>query len=408
MIKKPELLAPGGDLDKLKTAFQYGADAVYAAGTRYGLRAYAGNFTDVELQEGIEYAHNIGKKVYITVNVFTRDDDYNELPEYISYLKKIQADAVIVSDPGLVSMIGKHVPGMEIHLSTQANTTNSYAAQFWVEAGVKRIILARELTGKEIQNIVKNVKGADIEIFVHGAMCISYSGRCLLSSYLAKRDSNRGMCTQPCRWKYNLMEEKRPGEYMPVFEDQTGTYIFNSKDLCLIRQIPEMIQMGVSCLKIEGRMKSAHYVGTVTSAYRKAIDAYCENPDRYVFNPEWMEMLERISHRPYYTGFFYGSDQDGQIHSTSTYIKEYDFIGLVTGYSSDKNLVQIEQRNKFQIGDQIEIHQPDGTLVHHEITLMYDRELQLLDSAPHPQMTVYMPMDNPVQIGSMIRRKPAQ
>ncbi|HBN83361.1 MAG TPA: peptidase U32, partial [Clostridiales bacterium] len=358
-------------------------------------------------QEAIEYAHNLGKKVYVTVNIFTRDHDYEHLPEYILHLKKIQADAVIVSDPGLVYMIRKHVPDMEIHLSTQAKATNSYAAQFWAESGVKRIILARELTGSETREMIVRVKDMDIEMFVHGAMCMSYSGRCLLSNYLANRDSNRGMCTQPCRWKYRLTEEQRPGEYMPVFEDQHGTYIFNSKDLCLIRQIPEIIQMGVTSLKIEGRMKSAHYVGTVTSAYRQAIDAYCKDPDNYEFDPMWMEMLERISHRPYYTGFFYGMDpKGGQIHSSSTYVKEYDFIGLVMGYDSDKKTLKIEQRNKFSKGDEIEFHQPDGTLIHHEVKVMYNENMERVESAPHPQMTVYMPMDKPVQKGSMIRKIP--
>lgn len=405
-IKKPELLAPGGNLEKMKIALHYGADAVYISGTQFGLRAYAGNFTEAQLEEGIEYAHALGKKVYVTVNIFTRDNDYEYLPAYIQKLKKMNADAVIVSDPGLVYMIRNRVPDMEIHLSTQANTTNSYAAQFWADMGVKRIILARELTGSEIKEMINRVKGVDFEIFVHGAMCVSYSGRCLLSNYLANRDSNRGECTQPCRWKYFLMEEKRPGEYIPVEEDEKGTYIFNSKDLCLIEQIPEIIQMGVTSLKIEGRMKSAHYVGTVVSAYRLAIDSYCKDPSGYRFDSLWTEMLKKVSHRPYHTGFFYGKDQGSQIYAQSTYVKEYDFIGMTEEYITEKKLLRIEQRNKFQIGDEIEIHQPDGKLIHLTVTEMYNEEMESIRNAPHPQMTVYIPMDRPVQKGSLIRRKP--
>ncbi len=408
-IKVPELLAPAGNLEKLKMAVMYGADAVYLGGEEYGLRASAGNFSRDELMEGISFAHERGKKVYLTMNIIPHDEDFKGMAEYIRQVREMGVDAVIFSDPGIFELLRQEAPDMELHLSTQANNTNWRSAAFWHRHGVKRIILARELSLDEIREIRKNTPpDLELEMFIHGAMCISYSGRCLLSNYMAGRDSNRGLCAHPCRWKYYLVEEKRPGEYMPVYENERGTYIFNSKDLCLIEYMPEIIESGISSLKIEGRMKSSYYVATVVKAYREALDAYLECPEGYSFDPVWLEEMSKASHREYTTGFFMGKPTGKeQIYESSSYIRDYDFVGLVTAYNSLSGIATIEQRNRFAAGDELEVVSPKGPYRIHKVTAMRNEEGEEIATAPHPQMTVYMPME-PVEPYAMLRRKADQ
>jgi putative protease len=403
-----ELLAPAGNLEKLKMAVIYGADAVYLGGEEFGLRASAGNFSMDELKEGIGFAHSRGKKVYVTMNIIPHNEDFEGMPEYIRQLRDMGTDAVIFSDPGVFDMLRQEAPDMELHLSTQANNTNWRSAAFWHRQGVKRIILARELSLNEIKEMRQNVpRDLELEMFVHGAMCISYSGRCLLSNYMAGRDANRGLCAHPCRWKYYLVEEKRPGEYMPVFENERGTYIFNSKDLCLIGRLPEIIGSGVTSLKIEGRMKSSYYVATIVKAYREALDAYMADPEGYVFDSAWLDEISKASHREYTTGFFEGKPGGSeQIYESSSYIREYDFVGLITSYDSASGIATIEQRNRFVIGDELEVVRPKGPFGIHRVTSMKNADGEDIDSAPHPQMTVYMPME-PVEPYTMLRRKGA-
>ena len=356
-MEKVELLAPAGDLEKLKVALLYGADAVYIGGQTFGLRASARNFTIEDMKTGIAFAHDLGKKVYVTLNIIPHNNDLVELPNYLEELKDLGIDALILSDPGTLSCVKEHLPEMEIHLSTQANTTNYMSAGFWYKQGIKRIILARELSFVEIGEIVKNTpEELEFESFVHGAMCISYSGRCLLSNYMSGRDANKGECAHPCRWKYHLVEEKRPGEYMPVVEDENGTYFFNSKDLCMIQFIPELIQSGLHSFKIEGRMKSVYYVAAIVRSYRKAIDSYYELGDRYQFKAEWLEDIKKASHREFTTGFYL--DKPGfeeQLYTNSSYIREYDFLGLVLDYDDNTSMATVEQRNRIFKNDKVEI-----------------------------------------------------
>ncbi len=403
---KVELLAPAGNLEKLKMAIIYGADSVYLGGEEFGLRASAGNFGMDELKEGISFAHSRGKRVYVTMNIIPHNEDFDGMPEYIRQVRDLGADAVIFSDPGIFDLLRQEAPDMELHLSTQANNTNWRSAAFWHRQGVKRIILARELSLNEIREIRQNIpKELELEMFVHGAMCISYSGRCLLSNYMAGRDANRGLCAHPCRWKYHLVEEKRPGEYMPVYENERGTYIFNSKDLCLIDRLPEIIESGVTSLKIEGRMKSSYYVATIVKAYREALDAYDADPEKYVFKDAWLDEMSKASHREYTTGFFEGKPSGReQIYESSSYIREYDFVGLVTAYDSAAGVATIEQRNRFVIGDELEVVGPKGSFGIHRVTSMKNEDGEDIDAAPHPQMTVYMPME-PVEPYTMLRRK---
>lgn len=402
-----ELLAPAGNLEKLKMAIIYGADAVYLAGEEFGLRANAGNFSPEELREGIEFAHARGKRVYMTMNIIPHNEDFENMPAYIRQARDAGVDAIIFSDPGVLDLIKQEAPDMELHLSTQANNTNWRSAAFWHRQGVQRIILARELSSNEIKEIRENVpEDLELEMFVHGAMCISYSGRCLLSNYMANRDSNRGTCAHPCRWKYHLVEEKRPGEYMPIFEDERGTYIFNSKDLCLIEYLPQIIESGVTSLKIEGRMKSSYYVATVVKAYRQALDAYYADPVNYEFDSTWMDEMSKASHREYTTGFFKGKPSGKeQNYKTSSYIREYDFVGLVREYDKASGIATIEQRNRFVIGDELELVSPHGTFTVQKVASMKNDEGESIEAAPHPQMTVYMPMDMPVAPFTMLRRK---
>ena len=406
-MKKIELLAPAGDLEKLKMALVYGADAVYIGGQSFGLRASAKNFSFDDMKTGIEFAHAHNKKVYVTLNIIPHNEDLKELPSYLVKLKQLQVDAIILSDPGTFMFVKEHAPQMEIHLSTQANTTNYMSAAFWHGQGIKRIILARELSLNEIRDIVQNVpEGLEFEAFVHGAMCISYSGRCLLSNYMANRDANRGECAHPCRWKYYLVEEKRPGEYMPVLEDEKGTYFFNSKDLCMIEHIPELIKSGLSSLKIEGRMKSAYYVATVVRAYRKAIDNYYFMGSNYEFNDKWLEEIKKASHREFTTGFYFDKPgHEEQLYSNSSYVRDYDFVGLILDYDPDTSIATIEQRNRIFKHDLIEVIGPDLDCQTISVDEMWNEEGEEINVAPHPQQIIKIRISIPVKKYYILRKE---
>lgn len=403
---KIELLAPAGNMEKLKMAILYGADAVYVGGEKFGLRAYAGNFTKEVMKEAVDFVHQQNKKLFVTVNIYAHNQDLTGLEEYLLGLEEIGVDALIVADPGIVMTAREVVPNMELHLSTQANNTNYKSSLFWHHAGVKRIVLARELSFEEISEIRKKTpETLDFEIFVHGAMCMSYSGRCLMSNYLTGRDSNHGQCAHPCRYKYYVVEEQRPGQYMPVEEDERGTYIFNSKDMCMIEHIPELIELGVSSLKIEGRMKSAYYVATVVRAYRKAIDAYLADPPNYVFKEEWLEEVNKASHREFSKGFFEGKQGAGQVLHTSEYVRDYMFIGLVKSYNETTGIATIEQRNKMEVGDLIEIMGANTELMTQRIEKMVNQGGEEIQAAPHPQQIITMPMKHKVQPNDILRRQ---
>ena len=406
-MKKIELLAPAGDLEKLKIAIDYGADAVYFGGEMFGLRAGAGNFSIEDIKDGVEYAHTRGKKVHMTVNIFAHNEDVNELAYYLEQIKDISIDAFIVSDPGIIIMVQEHIPNAEIHLSTQANTTNYKTAEFWHKQGVKRIVLARELTFDEIKEFRRRLpETLEIEAFIQGAMCISYSGRCLLSNFMIERDANRGECAHPCRWKYSFVEEKRPGEYFPVTEDERGTYILNSRDLCMIEHIPEIIESGISSAKIEGRMKSIFYVATIVSAYRRSIDAYYEDPEGYEFKPVWLSELKKVSHREFTTGFYYDKPTNkDQNYQTSAYRRDYTFIGLVKSYDVETGFAIVEQRNKMNLGDEIEVFGPFADYFTQRIEILLDEGNQPIESAPHPQQIVKIKMNHPVSEKFMLRRQ---
>lgn len=405
-MKKPELLAPAGNLEKLKMAIIYGADAVYLGGEEFSLRAYADNFSIEDMREGIEFAHNRGKKVYVTVNIFPHNDDLKDIPNYIQQIKEIGADGVILSDLGVFSIVKEVAPELEVHISTQANNTNYKSALLWHELGAKRVILARELSLGEIKEIrQKTPQDLEFEVFVHGAMCISYSGRCLLSNYMANRDSNSGQCAHPCRWKYYLMEEKRPGEYLPVYENERGTFIYNSKDLCMIEHIPELVECGLSSLKLEGRIKSSYYVATVVKSYRQAIDTYFKNPKEYKYNPIWLEEIKKASHREFTTGFYFGKPSGNeQIYDNSSYIREYSFVGMVLDYDDTTKMATVEQRNRFYVGDEVEVVSPNDYFIQ-KVTSMTNEEGQKIDVAPHPQMIIKIPINQRVEKYTMIRKK---
>lgn len=385
-MNKPEILAPAGNLEKLKTAITFGADAVYLGGSKLNLRAFADNFSDEDLKEGIEFAHVRGKRVYVTINVFPHNEDLDGLEEYLINLYNLGVDAIIVSDPGIIMTAREVVPNMEIHLSTQANNVNHKAANFWYKQGVKRIVLARELSLEEIKGIRENIpEDCDLEAFVHGSMCMSYSGRCLISNYMTGRDSNRGECAQPCRYKYSLVEEKRPNQYFPVFEDERGTYLLNSKDLCMIKHMPELVQSGLNSLKIEGRMKSSYYVASVVKSYREALDSYMDNPENYKFKEEWMDNLLKTSHRDYYTGFYFG-DKASQIYEDSSYIRDYDIVGVVKEYDPNTKIATIEQKNKIFEGDTVEILRPTGSNFKVKLEGLVNKHGEKIDSTPVAQM----------------------
>ncbi|MBM7868835.1 putative protease [Clostridium pascui] len=385
-MNKPEILAPAGSLEKLKTAITFGADAVYLGGSKLNLRAFANNFSDDELKEGIEFAHTRGKRVYVTVNVIPHNEDLDGLEEYLVNLYNIGVDAIIVSDPGIIMTAREVAPNLEIHLSTQANNVNYKSATFWYKQGVKRIVLARELSLEEIKGVRENIpEDCDLEAFVHGSMCMSYSGRCLISNYMTGRDSNRGECAQPCRYKYFLVEEKRPNQYFPIVEDDKGTYLLNSKDLCMIKYIPELVESGINSFKIEGRMKSSYYVASVVKSYREALDSYMENPEKYKFKEEWMDNLLKTSHRDYYTGFYFG-DKDSQIYENSSYIRDYDIVGIVRDYDENSNTATIEQRNKIFEGDTVEILRPTGANFKIKLQDLTNKDGEKIDSTPVAQM----------------------
>lgn len=406
-MKKIELLAPAGDLEKLKIAVDYGADAVYFGGEMFGLRSGAKNFTVEEIKEGVSYAHNRGKKVHMAVNIFAHNEDIAELEQYLHRIKEIPIDAFIVSDPGVMMAIRSVMPEAEIHLSTQANMTNYRTAEFWGKQGVKRIVLARELTFGEIKELREKLpEEMELESFIQGAMCISYSGRCLLSNFMIERDANRGECAHPCRWKYHLVEEQRPGEYFPVEEDERGTYILNSRDLCMIEHIPDLIQSGLASLKIEGRMKSVFYVATVVGAYRRAIDAYYANPEGYVFNPDWLSELKKVSHREFTTGFYYNQPTNkDQNYQTSAYTRDYTFVGIVKSYDPETGMAVVEQRNKMRLGDEIEVFGPFTDYFAQKIEILLDEENQPIEAAPHPQQIVKIRMKAPVTEKFMLRKQ---
>lgn len=405
-MKRPELLAPAGNLEKLKIAIIYGADAVYLGGENFGLRAGAKNFTLEQLAEGIKFAHDREKRIYLTLNIIPHNEDLIGLPEYVSKLKELGLDAVIVSDPGVLKIIKDIIPEMEIHLSTQANTTNYAAVNFWYEQGVSRIILARELSLEEIKEIVKkSPPDMKIETFVHGAMCISYSGRCLLSNYMVGRDANRGDCAHSCRWRYYLMEETRPGEYFPVYEDEKGAYFFNSKDLCMIEHLPSLIEAGISVFKIEGRMKSSYYVAVVVKAYRHLIDSYFSKPKEYFCDEKWLDEIKKVSHRYFSTGFYFAKPGgEEQRYDSSAYIKTYDFAGLILDYNSDNQMAVIEQKNRIFVEDEIEIFGPNDDFFSQKIEKMWDEEGKEIEAAPHAKQIIRMKMAKPVKPWYMIRK----
>ena len=405
MNRHIEVLSPAGNMDKLKMAIRYGADAVYIAAQSYGLRASSSNFSNEELKEAVEFAHSHGKKIYVTCNIIPHNEDLVGLEDYLKFLESIHVDAIIVADLGIFLLAKRVAPNLERHVSTQANTTNYLTTEFWKEQGASRVVVAREVSIADIKTM-KEAADIEIEAFVHGAMCISYSGRCLLSNYFTTRDANRGQCTQACRWKYSLVEENRPGEYYPIEEDQHGTYIFNSKDLCLLKYIPDLVEAGVDSLKIEGRMKSVHYAATVTKVYREAVDSYLADPEHYEVKPEWIEELEKISHRPYTEGFSVEKpDETAQNYGESSNTQTHDFIGLVEGYNAEEGYAYLEQRNNFKVGDEVEFCQPHGELVHHVITKMTDEEGNEITVAPHPQMKVRLYIDTPLEQYAMMRRR---
>ncbi len=406
-MRPVELLIPASSLEVLKIAVIYGADAVYIGGEVFGLRAKAKNFSMEDMAEGIRFAHEHGVKVYVTANILAHNGDLEGVREYFTQLKEIKPDALIISDPGIYTIAKEICPEIERHISTQANNTNYGTYQFWWNQGTKRVVTARELSLNEIAEIRKNIPDEmEIETFVHGAMCISYSGRCLLSNYFTGRDANQGACTHPCRWKYAVVEEKRPGEYLPVYENERGTYIFNSKDLCMIEHIPELIEAGIDSFKIEGRMKTALYVATVARTYRKAIDDYLTSPEKYKENMDWyLEQISNCTYRQFTTGFFFGKpSEESQIYDNNTYIKEYTYLGIV-GDCNEEGLYRIEQRNKFSVGEQIEVMKPDGRNILVTVKRIVDEDGNEMESAPHPKQVLYIDLGQELEMYDILRRQ---
>ncbi len=402
-----ELLVPAGNLETLKVAVNYGADACYIGGENYGLRAKADNFTIEEIKAGVAYAHKRGAKVYVTANIFAHNYDIEGMRKYFEELKNTGIDAVLISDPGIFMLAKEVMPDMEIHISTQANNTNYLTYNFWYKMGAKRVVTARELSLVEIKQIRENIPDdMEIESFMHGAMCISYSGRCLLSSYFTGRDANRGACTHPCRWKYHIVEETRPGEYMPVNEDDRGTYIFNSKDLCMIEHIPEMLDAGIDSFKIEGRMKTALYIATVARTYRKALDDYKESEEKYRSNMDYYKSeISKCTYRQFTTGFYFGkTDSETQIYDNNTYIKNYTYIGTVDDITKD-GLAAFTQKNKFSVGEEIECMAFDGSNITSRVLQIYNEKAEPVDSAPHPKQQLFVKFDVTPEKGMVLRRK---
>jgi len=404
-MDRVELLAPAGNLEKLKVAALYGADAVYCGGFSYGLREGADNFSYDELKEGTEFLHARDKQIYVTVNMIPHNEDLENLPEYLHQLEEIGVDALIISDPGVLNIIREEDIDLDLHLSTQANAVNYASVNFWHKLGLERVILARELSKEEIKEIRENTD-ISLEMFIHGAMCISYSGRCLLSNYFVNRDANRGQCAHSCRWKYYLMEEERPGEYYPVFEDKNGTHIMNSKDLCLIEYIPEVLATGVDSLKIEGRMKGMHYVANVVSTYKKALDEYYQDPKNYEFKQEWFQDLRKVSHRGYTTGFFlHPPTEDDQNYESSAYKRTYDFMGVIRGYDFENKEALIEVRHKFFRGDKIEILKHNGNVQTESVDYIINEEGVKVEDAPHPKEIIRVPVENEYEELEVVRRE---
>lgn len=389
---KPELLVPASSLEVLKTAVVFGADAVYIGGEAFGLRAKAKNFSIEEMAEGIYFAHKHDVKVYVTANILAHNDDLEGARAYFAQLREIEPDALIISDPGMFLIAKEVCPEIEIHISTQANNTNYQTYLFWWKQGAKRVVSARELSLAEISQIRENIpQEMEIESFIHGAMCISYSGRCLLSNYFTGRDANQGACTHPCRWKYAVVEEKRPGEYLPVYENERGTYIFNSKDLCMIEHIPHLVSAGIDSFKIEGRMKTALYVACVARTYRKAIDDFFESEEKYRANMEWYRAeIAKCTYRQFTTGFYFGKpDENTQIYDSSTYVNEYVYLGMIDAVD-ERGLAKFEQRNKFCVGDTIELMKPDGRNIQTNVLSMYNDEGEAVESCPHAKQILYV------------------
>ena len=406
-MRKTELLIPASSLEVLETAVIFGADAVYIGGEAFGLRAKAKNFSMEDMKEGIAFAHEHGVKVYVTANILAHNGDLSGVEEYFKELKEIKPDALIISDPGVFTIAKRICPEIEVHISTHANNTNYATYRFWYDLGATRVVAARELSLNEIKEIRSAIpEDMEIEAFIHGAMCISYSGRCLLSNYFTGRDANRGACTHPCRWKYAVVEEKRPGEYLPVYENERGTYIFNSKDLCMIEHIPEILDAGIDSLKIEGRMKTALYVATVARTYRRAIDDYLESPEKYQQNLDWYKSeISKCTYRQFTTGFFFGKpDENTQNYDSNTYCKEYTYLGIV-GEQNDKGWYEIEQRNKFSVGEQIEVMKPDGTNLEVSVLNIEDEKGNAMESAPHPKQKLYINLGVELDRYDILRRK---
>lgn len=406
-MRNIELLVPASSLEVLKIAVVFGADAVYIGGEAFGLRAKAKNFSHEDMAEGIAFAHEHGVKVYVTVNILAHNDDLPGVREYLQELKELKPDALIIADPGIFTYAREICPEIECHISTQANNTNYETYRFWYKLGAKRVVTARELSLKEIREIREHIPDdMEIETFVHGAMCISYSGRCLLSNYLVGRDANQGACTHPCRWKYSIVEEKRPGEYMPVFENERGTYIFNSKDLCMVEHMDDILNSGIDSLKIEGRMKTALYVATVARTYRKALDDYFEDPKKYEANMEWYkEEIGKCTYREFTTGFFYGKpSSDAQIYNSNTYVKNYTYLGTVESIDENGRSV-FEQKNKFTVGETIERMKPDGTNVSLKVIGIFDEDGNAQESAPHPKQMLHVVFDGETEPQDILRRQ---
>ncbi|MDY2997883.1 MAG: U32 family peptidase [Faecalimonas sp.] len=406
MARHPELLIPASSLEVLKTAVMFGADAVYIGGEAFGLRAKAKNFSMEDMREGIAFAHEHDVKVYVTANILAHNDDLEGVREYFQELKEIKPDALIIADPAIFEIAGEICPEIERHISTQANNTNYGTFNFWHKLGAIRVVTARELSLEEIKEIRANIPDdLEIETFVHGAMCISYSGRCLLSNFMVGRDANRGACTHPCRWKYSIVEETRPGEVMPVFENERGTYIFNSKDLCMIEHIPELLESGIDSLKIEGRMKTALYVATVARTYRKAIDDYQKDPKLYEENMPWyLEQISNCTYRQFTTGFFFGKpDETTQIYDSNTYVKEYTYLGIIG--EEKEGTYRIEQRNKFSVGEAIEVMKPNGDNIEVTVKRILTEDGVEQESAPHPKQVLYVDLGIKVDAYDILRRR---
>ena len=403
-VKKPELLAPAGNLEKLKFAVLYGADAVYIGGQKFGLRSKAGNFSYADMQQGVAFAHERGSKVYVAANIMAHNEDFAGMAEYFQTLQRIGVDAVIIADPAVVEVCKEAAPGLPIHLSTQSSTTNWQSVQFWGEEGIPRVVLAREVSLAEIREIKKHVD-VELEVFIHGAMCISYSGRCVLSNHMTHRDANRGGCAQSCRWKYDLFEEV-DDEAVPLFAEGDDPFTMSSKDLCMLEHIPELIEAGVDSLKIEGRMKSIHYVATVVNAYRRVIDAYCEDPENFVFKPEWKEEIMKAANRPLTTGFyFHAPTEEDQIFGTPPKMAAFDFAGLVLDYDPQTGTALIEQRNHFKRGQEVEFISPDREKFRQRVGAIWDKEGQELTEARHPLQKIRMKVDRPVAPYDMMRKE---